>query len=597
MKFLLSTIFFSLLSASVFSRAVGDSLLRENISQELQVRQKPGTERLLTDYLRGLPAGCDTVYAILYEPTQCPRCEACIKADYAALKRVKPDAQMVLITAYPDSARAAHYNREQGYPADAYIYDADRAYLDILSFNSSCMIGAYIFKVCRGEGRVLFGAQSYYMGDDEFMRELVACKGIVAPHDYAERADADGIAPKEGYKPMCAPIDCAYADHEVDVGGQMLSDVDDIPKYEGNHFFYNDKLANCVMLFGDDGGKLRFRAKVEPDSTERDRFLEVDRQLWPYLARYYIPLAPEMMGGGRLGVSYSLPQIIPDTLTNSGGVLYFNEAAIVVRDVETLAPEPMFVPDFMVLEDTMFFYKHFKYCVFKGEAVYACQKLTWPMDYGREEIEHIIDRNSFCEGFYDTGNPFISTFSLKTGKLTGRYGELAPCARASLSGYAFVDPIMYSDGRELLFADGYSGTLYLTDDLRRGKMRQYSAFAVDTAAFPRPDTALFYKDEYAIAYRRFFYRRIVAARMDSAAVYCIVEYAPGGVYDPSPQNKGYTLVAIDRQSGLATEQRLPHIGGWRTLGFGLRTNAGRVTPFGFYRRADGGYVVREWTGG
>lgn len=79
----------------------------------------------MAEYLNSLPAVLDTVYAIIYEPAQCPRCEASIHVDYAALKRVRPDAPMVLITSYPDSASAAAYNRKKGYIADGYIYDTE----------------------------------------------------------------------------------------------------------------------------------------------------------------------------------------------------------------------------------------------------------------------------------------------------------------------------------------------------------------------------------------------------------------------------------------------------------------------------------------
>ena len=112
----------------MFSRAEGDSLLRENISMELQVRQKSGTERLLTEYLSTLPTSTDTVYAIIYQPSQCPRCEASINNNYHALKKVRPDATAVLITVFSDSARAAAYNREKGYKADCYLYDTTNSY-------------------------------------------------------------------------------------------------------------------------------------------------------------------------------------------------------------------------------------------------------------------------------------------------------------------------------------------------------------------------------------------------------------------------------------------------------------------------------------
>ena len=59
----LTLILFALLTAVTESRAVGDSLLRVNMAMDRQIRQKPGSEKLLAEYLNSLPAVFDTVYA------------------------------------------------------------------------------------------------------------------------------------------------------------------------------------------------------------------------------------------------------------------------------------------------------------------------------------------------------------------------------------------------------------------------------------------------------------------------------------------------------------------------------------------------------
>lgn len=136
-----------------------------------------------------------TSFRLIYEPAQCPRCEASIHVDYAALKRVRPDALMVLITSYPDSASAAAYNRKKGYIADGYFYDTEGAYRSIFSFNSGSMIGTYILKMCRSTEQLLFGAESFYMGSNAFMRELTAWSGPMPAHDYGvEGVGVDEVA-------------------------------------------------------------------------------------------------------------------------------------------------------------------------------------------------------------------------------------------------------------------------------------------------------------------------------------------------------------------------------------------------------------------
>ncbi len=594
----LSVIIFSLLFVSMFSRAEGDSLLRENISMELQVRQKSGTERLLTEYLSTLPTSTDTVYAIIYQPSQCPRCEASINNNYHALKKVRPDATAVLITVFSDSARAAAYNREKGYKADCYLYDTTNSYQQIFSFNTNAMIGTYNLKICRSKGELLFGAETFFMGSDEFFRELAAWNKRLPTED--RDIDSADLSHSAAPRPQCEQITNASADHTLYCGDQLLSEVYDVPKFDGDWFYFNDKLANAIMLFKSDGGTLRFRSKIEADSTERDRFIEGGpdmKRLFGEDNIFYIPLTSALTDSGHIGVSYSLPHIMTDTMSAGGGLAYFNQPVLIVRDLDSPEkPLDMIAPDFNIWGDTMFFYTHFKFCRFKDEIVYACQKLTWPMEYEREEYENVPARNPFCPGFYHSGNPWLATFSLATGRLTGRYGELEPCARISRTGYAYVSPLMRTCGNELVYTDRYSGTIHITDNLQDNDNAVYSAFSVDTAKFPQPDTAKFYTAEYSNEYDKFFYRCITDVQIDDSNVYCIVKYSSGGIYSSSPDDNDFTLVTIDRSTGMATERLLPHADGWQTMGFGLRTSSGRVTPFGFYRRADGGYVVREWTG-
>ncbi len=43
-----------------------------------------------------------------------------------------------------------------------------------------------------------------------------------------------------------------------------------------------------------------------------------------------------------------------------------------------------------------------------------------------------------------------------------------------------------------------------------------------------------------------------------------------------------------------TERLLPRPAGMTPMGYGLRTDGGSTEPFCFFRKADGGYLVRVW---
>lgn len=88
--------------------------MKEMVENDLRIRQKPNSEVLLSDYLSSVTSVSDTLYAIIYSPMDCPRCEAAIPNFYRMLKRTKlENKEMLLITAYKDSAMAAHYNHRR----------------------------------------------------------------------------------------------------------------------------------------------------------------------------------------------------------------------------------------------------------------------------------------------------------------------------------------------------------------------------------------------------------------------------------------------------------------------------------------------------
>lgn len=112
-----------------YSFAQISGLMKDMVENDLQIRQKPGTDRLLQKYLSTLPAEEDTLYAILYSPMDCPRCEVAIPNFCRLLKKNDaPNHKFLLITVYKDSTIAAIYNRKNDYQADYYLYDTQNKY-------------------------------------------------------------------------------------------------------------------------------------------------------------------------------------------------------------------------------------------------------------------------------------------------------------------------------------------------------------------------------------------------------------------------------------------------------------------------------------
>ena len=108
--------------------AQGRDYINEMEQNDLQIRQKPNTEGLLSDYLHSANIKEDTIFAILYSPAECFRCEAAIPAFYEKLKCNNPNNKLLLITVYEDSTTASWYNSKNNYKADYYLYDTKSVY-------------------------------------------------------------------------------------------------------------------------------------------------------------------------------------------------------------------------------------------------------------------------------------------------------------------------------------------------------------------------------------------------------------------------------------------------------------------------------------
>lgn len=567
-------------------------LMREMVENDFQIRQKPNTEKLLADYLKNVRSANDTIYAILYIPAQCPRCEAYIPNFYKILKAADKKNNTLLITAYNDSIAAADYNKRSRYYADYYLYDTTDAFNNIFNFNSNGVLGLYILKLCKSKGELITGGESTFL-DTEFVKQLMDCKERIEPKIYGiVNNDDDDWTPR---RPDADVLKCKTEDFKMIVGDRPISSSCEVPKFENNHFFYNDVLQNGIMLFDIDGKNLKYRTLLEADSLEKRHFVEIPEDTYQAMIEnqmvFYIPCGATMIDKDHVGIAYSLPHITIDTRNNPTGekTAYYNSPAVLIRNINTLEKQEMIEPEFEVQTDS-FFYKHFSFSTFENKLIFGCQKLTWPMEYERNEYENDISRNSFDDRFYDTDNPFMAAFGMRDGRLKNRFGGMEECNRKSRTGYFYMDPISYSTKDALLYADGYSGKIYVTQDIAGNNPACYTAFDVDIDQFPKLDTTQFYKREYVKPYNRFFDRQIFTAKMNKKYIYCLVRYCKPLV-EESKNTKTYTLVKINRNTSEREEYKLPVARDMEPLEYGLRDDNGKISPFCFYKKGNE-HIVR-----
>lgn len=539
-----------------------------------QIRQRPGTDGMLRQWLTDCGVKEDTVYAFIHVTAVNPRLESSLKfySDYFK----KHNEKFLLISIFDDKNTAALYNKLHGYTADYHLYDTTNHYEKIFSLNTIAFNTPFIMKLTKS-GRLIAAFEGTYYSK-ELMNMLT---GSTEPLEY-KNFDTQAEFHDWTYK---IPADIRnitdkHKDYKLNCSEDMpLGKTFRIPYFVDNTFMYPDKVWNSVQLFtrNNNSGEFDFKRALAPTEKESYMFVSVDSATLKQMVRLNIVhcllVNAWMLDKEHIGMSYSLPKLFTEA---SGNTAYYNEPCILSRRIGDLQPSAYTDLD-VDLSREKYFYEHFQFCSTGDKIIIGCEKMTWPMELEPDEYRGNTEFDPFDKGFYDTDNPFMAAFDRHTGKLITRFGHIDDIARKTFTGYCYVRPLAMVCGQELAYTDSYSGKVYVADtaDITKDKFC-YEVFKIDDSLLPPVDTTKFYSYEQAKRYKNVFCRTIEDLRITADKLYCVVMY--GDASDPNPDNR-YTLVTIDRKTGERSEQAYPQEEGYNRFTLGLREKDGKVYPF------------------
>lgn len=569
--------------------SAGDfDLLMEMVDDRLAVRQRPGTEQLLKEYLDYINCECDTIYALIYTPMNCPRGESAIVDFPVMLKGNSIDNRLLLITSYSDENVAKIYNESKGYKADCYLYDTDERFSEIFSFSPGYLHVIYIMKLIHSEGKMLVGVEASWMNED-FINELVAFDGRIPQMSYPTGTSNINRKPTEAVPVM----DFRHDDYMViDTSGLPISETQYPIVVTDSVLAFSDKVWNGVRLYQKELDAMKFAGFLQSDSVENRRFVKVPE--WYYKHKldngtvYFMVNGISLTDNRKLGISYSLPKLIVESEDIHGMTVgYSNKPAIIVREIATQEKDSLMPLDF---NTDRFFYQHFTYTPVAGgkKLLFGCRKQVWPMiDFDTTAV--VPDSiNPFCAGFYDFDNPYIAVYDTAKGCVTDYLGNLEAHSRRSLTGYGFVSPVAAACGNEVVYGDGLGGRLYVTELSDSKQQSVYELFSIDLDSLPEPDKSLFGTYDCLEPYQSYFNRNIQQLELTSDAIYGIMRY---GLHNDERVNcDGYTFFKIDRNDGNVKEWRFPRIPESTMLSYGIRKSDG--CPVMLFKQDSGNYVLR-----
>ena len=593
---MMKRIFMFLIFAVTFTLSEGRDagILEELEHSALQIRQKPGSDKLLADWLAEAGVTEDTIYAYIYVPASCPRCESSIKPYKEAM--AKAGKAFALISVMEDKGAAEFYIKKKGYAADYYIYDTTGRYKDIFSFNNVDFDGSDMLKITKA-GRMITGFEGSFLTPD-LLNELFA---KTEPLEYEDFGSTTGKEAAEWLYPISkvAVTDMGgWKDYKLDVTPDApLCEVFRNPYFRNDLFFYPDELLGGVPVYKRKTGTDEFilQSVLSPTDDEKDRFVSISRYVLNMMKAdggvHYIICNSWMLDSTHIGMSYSLPRIFE---ASPGTNSYFNQPCILSRRVSDCSEDSCTALDFDVFHEK-FMYKHFQFCSTGDKIIVGCWKMTWPIEFETEEYKGKVGMDPFIPEFYDTDNPFMAAFDRRTGKLLQRFGHLDDLARKPLTGYSFLSPLSVWASSEIAYTDTYSGKVYVADtaDLAHDTAC-YAVFDIDEATLPPVDTTKFYTYEGTKDFRKVFCRQVSDIRITPEKLYAIVTY--GDSSDPSEERKDYTFVTIDRKTGTRAEYLFPKtVEEYKVFCRGLYEAGRGVHPFAVLKKDGGGAVLRVYS--
>lgn len=567
---------------------MSQSLVDKSADIGLMVRQIPNSESDAIKFFSKLPIESDTIYATIFRPANCPRCDGFLNKIHGFIKSetTKPS---VLIAVYPDSVAAKSYIDKYDLKADYYIFDVKEDFSKFLSFSPGYLHVGYILKFNKVKGELIVGSNADNVSAP-FFKELNTYNKRKEVFEYPSAGGNYYDWGKEG-----TTLD-VIASYPIEIPDNQfkISEILYQPVYYNNKLLFNDKLAMAVAEFELRDSVIAFKRLVEPDTIEYSRFVNLPTSYYNKLLKSNqlknIPLQPFIIDDNIYGIAYSLPELWLDEekVLNYRNKPCYIERSFVDENYAQLVPLEY---DF----EDVFYYPHFN-MKWSGndEVVVGVQRITCPMISNKNEYINNPENNPFCDSFYAYKQPTLATYRKCDGKLSYRFGVLPSFAKKTKTGYCFSDMVFDYWNDEVVYGSAYDGRIMISSRESldcQDCQRLYIAFQLDDSIFQVPDSSDYYSYNCNALAEPYLSRKIVDLKIDDEYIHCLVRNCTDAF--ERPELEDYNYIVIDRNTGKRDIMKFPsRDSNERRVAYGLKRNLnGTVRPFYLRSFNDGWRIV------
>lgn len=567
--------------------AFAQSIVDKSADHGLMVRQIPNSESDVIKYFSRIQDPSDTIYATIYRPANCPRCDGFINSINKNIKKVS-SKPTVLISVYPDSLAAQAYIHKYNLTSDYYLFDQKEDFSMFLSFSPGYLHVDYILKINKSTGEIIVGSNADN-ASPEFFRDLEKYNNKKEAYQfpsgeiesYVWNSDADRELTVDRIIPVKLPK------------WYNMSEILYQPVFSEDNMLWNDKLQLSVIQLKLRDSVMEMTRMIEPDSTEYTKFINLSSDNYEKILKTgqlkNIALQPFVIGNGLFGIGYSLPDVWID---ENNAFCYRNKPCYLIRSFEDNDFKDIGALEYDYNDE--FYYPHFDIKAVDDKIIVGVQRITWPMVYDKEEYMDKPSDNPFKDLFYDAfDQPTLAVYDTKTRTIKERFGSLPKFAKKAKTGYSFSDMIFDSWEDEVAYASAFGGEITVGSKESIGCdncMLNYKAFEINDSLISIPDTSDYYTYNCNALIEPYLNRKITDIKINEENIYCLIRHCEDAFERPALEK--YSLIEINRSNGQHQELNFPAATEEeRRLAYGLRRmNDGTIVPY-FITSKDGNIQI------
>ena len=505
-----------------------------------EIRQKEGTNALLKEYLMPY-TNEDQVVAILFAPKECPRCEAEINVELDLLREILPGKDPVLIAAYHDADAAREYLKR--FHARNVVIDTEGKHEEIFHYNAGGLNVTYLLQIDMRQGRLMHGGDILRISKENLER---FCNNTAYfPYHTSEAAAA---APaEETMRERAAQGTHPAIRMEEREGKSITSGKFYSPAWQGSRFLYRDDLASVGRLYETTGEIARFVQEIVPDSAQERAFVDLptgDYERYKEQGMVFIMMCvPAFTPGGTPMATYSIPNMFEE---ESGNIAYYNKAVVLALDrlggkcrMAAFDSELDSIPYYMYMHAISF-------CPVDDNCVIlGCRRLYPEGDYdvlfADIQAGKCTDaENIYSDVFYEHA-PIAALFGMEDGKKIRRIGQLDGIFKETRTGYFFTMFTGGIHGKRLVYADGFSGKLYISNTDTYETEKEIALFRVEVEDLEKK-----LANQCEITYFEQFFgdfnRQITEVQPDGGGIHCLLRTGEDTMWN---ENDLYEYLYVD----------------------------------------------------